>query len=221
MTEYDKKTERKLMREGMLKILIKEKLAEELRKAGFGGLTILRSTEGGLRVLVEVERPWMIREAKIEELKKILAEKYGIKKPEIWVNKVENAALNPQIMAEKLAMALERGWHFRRAGHSTLKRIMEAGAKGAQIIISGKIVGDRAKTEKFTAGKIKYSGNPSEFVKIGRAVAKTKPGIIGVTVKILPPDVKLPDEISIIESSREEVSANAENTVGEKAQGNE
>lgn len=121
----------------------------------------------------------------------------------LTISSKANPNLNPWIMAKKLAVALETGWHFRRAAHSAIKRIMDSGAKGAQVIISGKLGGDRAKREKITVGKIKYSGKPKEEVRVGFAQAKTKPGIIGVTVKILPPDAKLPDEITIIEPKEE------------------
>ena len=61
-------------------------------------------------------------------------------------------------MAEKLAFALERGWHFRRAGHSTVRRIMDNGARGCQIIVAGKLTGERHRTEKFKEGYIKFCG---------------------------------------------------------------
>ena len=99
-------------------------------------------------------------------------------------------------MAEKLAEALERGWHFRRAGHSTVRRIMQAGAKGCQVIISGKLTGERHRTEKFTEGHVKYCGETAKQVMdLGFAVAKLKPGVLGVKVRIMRPDARLPDEI--------------------------
>jgi len=97
---------------------------------------------------------------------------------------------------------LERGLHFRRVGHTAVRRVMNAGAKGVVVIISGKLTGERARTEKFMAGYMKHCGEPAEeLVDIGRAVAKTKPGIIGITVKIMRPDVILPDEIIIKEDA--------------------
>ncbi len=198
--------ERKFVKENVNRLLIKEYLMREARVAGFGGLEIQR-TPLGTRIVLEVERPGLIigrKGAKIKELTEALQTKFGVENPTIEVKESPNPYLNAQIMAEKLAAALERGWHFRRAGHSTLRRIMDAGAKGAQIIISGKLTGDRARTEKFTKGTIKYNGKPAELVDVGYATAKTKPGIIGVTVKIMPPDVKLPDEINIIGEVSEE-----------------
>ncbi len=112
---------------------------------------------------------------------------------------MENPNLNAQIMAEKLAFALERGWHFRRAGHSTVRRIMESGARGCLIIISGKLTGERHRTEKFKEGYIKYCGESRElFVGTGFAVAKLKPGVIGVQVEIMQPGARLPAEIDVM-----------------------
>ncbi len=236
--------ERKFVKESVNRLLMKEYLMKETAMAGFGGLEIQR-TPLGTRIVLEVERPGMVigrKGAKIKELTDRLQQDFGVENPTIEVKESDNPYLNAQIMAQKLAMALERGWHFRRAGHSTLRRIMEAGAKGAQIIIAGKLTGDRARTEKFMAGTIKYNGKPVELVRFGYATAKTKPGIIGVTVKIMPPDAKLPDEINIIPPSEEEpvqevqveqkeenegkdvteeVKENAQGTEGEADKGNE
>ncbi len=219
--------EKKFVRENIKRLLVKEFLMRETQDAKFGGIDIVR-TPLGTRVILEVERPGLVigrKGVKIRELTRVLEEKFGLENPQIEVRQCETPALNAQIMAEKLASAIERGWHFRRAGHSTIRRIMEAGAKGALVIISGKLTGDRARTEKFKAGAIVYNGKPSELVRVGYAVAKTKPGVIGITVKILPGDVKLPDEINILESpdvgleGAEQVAAEAEVVADEGAQG--
>jgi small subunit ribosomal protein S3 len=101
-------------------------------------------------------------------------------------------------MAEKLAVALERGWHFRRAGHSTVRRIMDAGARGCQVVISGKLTGQRHRTEKFKEGHIKHCGDPkNKFMRKGFAVATLKLGIIGVKVQIMDQMSRLPDDIEV------------------------
>ncbi|MEF8848028.1 MAG: 30S ribosomal protein S3, partial [Candidatus Thermoplasmatota archaeon] len=127
---------------------------------------------------------------------------FDLENPQIEIQEAGNkASLNAQIMAEKLAGALERGWHFRRAGHSTLRRIMSSGAKGCQVIISGKLTGSRHRTEKFTEGHVKYCGETAEQVMDeGYDTAKITAGIIGVKVRIMKPNAKLPDEIKIVSS---------------------
>jgi len=112
-----------------------------------------------------------------------------------------------------------RGWHFRRAGHATVKRIMDTGAKGCQVIISGKLTGERHRTEKFTDGHIKYCGEiVKEVMDEGYAIAKLKPGILGVKVRIMKPDAKLPDEIHIktVEETKTEEKKEEKQPVGTK-----
>ena len=195
--------ERKFVQENQKRVLLKEFLMKESERAGFGGIKIQRTPLGTL-ITLEVERPGLIigRGGKrIKELTETIANKFNIENPQIEIEEVsDNAALNAQLMAYKVAAALERGWHFRRVGHSTVRRIMDAGARGCQVIISGKLTGDRHRTEKFTMGYIKYCGEVAERVMDeGIATAKTKPGIIGVKVRIMPPHARLPDEIEIME----------------------
>jgi ribosomal protein S3 len=122
-------------------------------------------------------------------------------------------------MAEKLAEALERGWHFRRAGHSTVRRIMDAGAKGCQVIIAGKLTGARHRTEKFTEGHVKYCGETArQVMDKGYAVAKLKAGVLGVKVSIMKPDAKLPDEIKIVVKEEKPKEEKVEEKKEEKPQ---
>jgi len=193
--------ERKFIRESTNRILIKEFLIKEVEGAGFGGMTIQR-TPMGTRINIVVERPGMVIGKSGSKIKKITAdikEHFDVDNPQIEIQEAgSSASLNAQIMAEKLASALERGWHFRRAGHSTVRRIMAAGARGCQVVIAGKLTGARHRTEKFTEGHIKYCGETArEMMDRGFAVAKLKAGVLGVKVGIMKPNVTLPDEIKI------------------------
>ena len=193
--------ERKFIRESTNRILIKEYLIKKVEGAGFGGMTIQR-TPMGTRINIIVERPGMVigkGGRKIKEITSEIHDRFDVDNPQIEIQEAGgSAALNAQIMAEKLAEALERGWHFRRAGHSTVRRIMSAGAKGCQVVIAGKLTGARHRTEKFVEGHIKYCGETAkEVMDNGFAVAKLKAGVLGVKVGIMKPDVVLPDEIRI------------------------
>jgi len=193
--------ERKFIRENTNRILIKEFLIKKVEGAGFGGMNIQR-TPMGTRINILVERPGMVigkGGSKIKEITTEIKDNFNVENPQIEIQEAGSmASLNAQIMAEKLAEALERGWHFRRAGHSTVRRIMTSGAKGCQIIIAGKLTGARHRTEKFTQGHVKYCGEVAkEVMDRGFAVAKLKAGVLGVKVGIMKPDAKLPDEITI------------------------
>ena len=199
--------ERKFIRENSKRSLIKKFLVKEIEGSGFGGMSIQR-TPIGTRVNILVERPGMVigkSGIKIKELTDSIRTKFNVDNPQIEIQEAgSSASLNAQIMAEKLAEALERGWHFRRAGHSTVRRIMQAGAKGCQVIIAGKLTGERHRTEKFTEGHVKYCGETAlEVMDIGLATAKLKPGVLGVKVRIMRPDAKLPDEITYILAAKE------------------
>ncbi len=209
-------TERKFIRENTKRSLIKKFLLKEIEGAGFGSMSIQR-TPIGTRVNILVERPGMVigkAGVKIKELTETIQTKFNVDNPQIEIQEAgASAPLNAQIMAEKLAEALERGWHFRRAGHSTVRRIMNAGAKGCQITIAGKLTGARHRTEKFTEGHVKYCGDIAKIVMDeGFATAKLKAGVLGVKVRIMKPDAKLPDEIKlkIIEQKEAKVEVKKE-----------
>ena len=194
-------SERKFVAENIRRVLLKEYLMKEVSRAGFGGLDVQR-TPMGTRVILTTERPGLVigrRGQTIKNLTAVIDDRFGFENPQIEVQEVENASLNAQIMAEKLAFSLERGWHFRRAGHSTVRRIMDAGARGCHIIVAGKLTGQRHRTEKFKEGYIKFCGEPkANFVDHGYAVAKLKMGVIGVTVEIMAKDAKLPADITVL-----------------------
>ena len=102
-------------------------------------------------------------------------------------------------MAHKIAAMLQRGMHFRRVAYTALRRIMGAGAQGVEVTISGKIRGSRSAVAKFSDGYIKKCGEPAtRFVRQGFATVQLKPGVLGINVRIMPPDVVLPDKVDIL-----------------------
>jgi small subunit ribosomal protein S3 len=191
----------KFVEENMKRVLLQEYLIKEAQRAGFGGVDIQR-TPMGTMVVLHVERPGLVigrKGAAIKRMTEVIESEFGFENPLIEVKEVSSPALNPQIMAEKLAHALEQGWHFRRAGHATVRRIMEAGARGCQVVIAGKLTGERHRTQKFVAGTIKYCGDTAlQWMRKGFAVAKLKPGVMGITVRVMDPQSKLPDDIEYV-----------------------
>jgi len=191
----------KFVEENMKRVLLQEYLIKEAQRAGFGGVDIQR-TPMGTMVVLHVERPGLVigrKGAAIKRMTEVIENEFGFENPLIEVKEVTTPALNPQIMAEKLAHALEQGWHFRRAGHATVRRIMEAGARGCQVVIAGKLTGERHRTQKFVAGTIKYCGDTAlQWMHRGFATAKLKPGVMGITVRVMDPTSKLPDDIEFV-----------------------
>lgn len=193
-------SERKVIQEATRRVLLKDYLVRESARAGFGGLDIQR-TPMGTRVTLICERPGILigrRGELIKQLTQDIQSRFKLDNPQIEVQEERQPSLNAQLMAEKLASTLERGWHFRRAGHSTVRRIMESGARGCQVILSGKLTGERHRTERFKAGMIKYCGEAALVqVHKGFYQARLKPGVIGVNVWIMRPTAKMPDEIRV------------------------
>jgi small subunit ribosomal protein S3 len=193
--------ERKFVAEGARRARVEKHLVKELKRAGYGGMDLQR-TPLGTQVTIFAEKPGIVigKGGKVvRQLTQDLANDFGVESPQIEVQQVPNPSFNAQIMAERLANALERGWYFRKAGSSIIRRVMESGALGCEVIIAGKLTGARARVQKFTEGYIKHSGEPvNTIVEKGFAVAIKKLGVIGVQVRIIPPDSKLPDHFEMI-----------------------
>ncbi|ACS89360.1 MULTISPECIES: 30S ribosomal protein S3 [Thermococcus] len=199
--------ERYFIKEGIKEMLIDEYLEKELRRAGYGGLDI-KKTPLGTKVVIFVERPGFVigrGGRKIRELTRILERRFNLENPQIEVEEIKNSYFNAKVQATRLAQALERGVHFRRAAYAAIRAIMSNGARGVEIRISGKLTGERAKSVRFYQGYIAKVGNPAEtLVSRGYAQALLKLGVLGVKVSIMPPDARLPDEIEIVEKPIEE-----------------
>jgi small subunit ribosomal protein S3 len=193
--------ERKFVAEGARRARVEKHLVKELKRAGYGGMDLQR-TPLGTQVTIYAEKPGIVigKGGKVvRQLTQDLANDFGVESPQIEVQQVPNPSFNAQIMAERLANALERGWYFRKAGSSIIRRVMESGALGCEVIIAGKLTGARARVQKFTEGYIKHSGEPvNTIVEKGFAVAIKKLGVIGVQVRIIPPESKLPDHFEMI-----------------------
>jgi len=192
----------------------------ELDRAGYGGMDIKR-TPMGTQITVKVEKPGMIigkDGRRIKRLTEEIVRRQELDNPQIDVQPIEVPELNAQLMANRLAKLIERGWHFRRAGRSTLQRIMDRGALGCEIRMTGKLKGPRGRMEKMVEGYIKHCGSiAAEIVDSGFAVAMKKAGVIGVKVKIVRPDAKIPDAFRMIPGARVGGEAEAEEAITAEA----
>ncbi len=192
--------EQDFIHQGLQRTQIDRFFEQELGRAGYGGME-MAPTPMGTQIVLEAEKPGMVIGKGGENIRKIttaLEEQFDLEDPQIDVQEVEEPDLNARIVADRLANALERGWYFRNAGHTTLERIIDAGALGAEIVLAGKVTGARSRVEKFNEGYIKHNGEPAEtIVDHGQSVAVMKLGTIGVNVKIIPPGAQLPDDFRV------------------------
>jgi len=195
--------EKHFIQEGVIRSEIANFLKNELSRTGYSGVTI-QKTPTATRIILYIEKPPLVigkKGKRVNRLTKILTEKYGIDNPTIDVQRVERPTLDPNIVARRIAVALERGINRRRIAYKALRAIMMSGARGAEIILSGKIVGKggRSRVEKYNEGYMKKAGDSLKLVDVGSTQANLKAGVIGVTVKIVQPNTVFPDQISVLE----------------------
>jgi small subunit ribosomal protein S3 len=220
---------KRFITEAIKRTEIDEFLQKKLDRAGYGGVN-LSKTPLGTHVVVYAMRPGLVigrGGETIKELATVLEENFKISNPQISVSEIEVPELNAHVVASRVASALQRGIHFRRAGFWALGQVMDAGALGIEIVISGKLRTERARFEKFRAGYFPRCGEPAlRNTREAVAHVQLKPGIIGVRVKLMPPDAVFPDKIKIItelppseetavEVSQEKVPEKAEEKIEE------
>jgi len=193
---------KRFITESIKKTEIDEFLQKKLERAGYGGVNISK-TPLGTHVVIYAMRPGLVigrGGETIKELATTLEETFKVSNPQISVSEIEVPEFNAFVVASRVASALQRGVHFRRAGFWALNQVMDAGALGAEIVISGKLRTERARFEKFRAGYFPRCGDPAlTYMKKAEAHVQLKPGIIGVRVKIMPPDAQFPGKIQIVE----------------------
>ena len=192
--------EQQFIENGLQRTQIDEFFQDELGRAGYGGMEIAK-TPMGTQIVLKAEKPGMVIGKGGKNIRKItttLEQEFNLEDPQVDVQEVDEPDLSARIVADRLANALERGWYFRKAGHTTIDRIIESGALGAEIVLSGKVTGARSRVEKFNRGYVKHNGEPAEeIVDSGVATAVMKLGTIGVRVKIIPPGAELPDDFEV------------------------
>ncbi len=176
---------------------IDEHLALELKRAGYSKVEVTKSPVG-TRVVIYAAKPGMVigrRGQSIRDLTKVLEEKFGIENPQLSVAAIEIPDQDPKVVASQVAMALQRGVHFRRSAYWALQRVMESGALGVEITIRGKLTTERSRYEKFRAGYLPRVGDPVlKSVKVAVTDVQLKQGLFGINVRILPPNVSFLDK---------------------------
>jgi len=176
------------VKEGIRSRDVEEFLAREFTRAGYSH-TLIQRTPLSIRITIFAHKPGLIigrGGKKIEAITRALKEVFGFENPQLDVQEIENPDLDPHIVARRMASGIERGINYKRISHLALQRIMDAGAKGVAIRVSGKLSGEMSRTEKFTDGYLKYAGEPADsMVKKAYAVANIKPGTIGIQVRIM------------------------------------
>ena len=177
-------------------MLINDFLRDKIKDSGFSNVEISKNPTG-TRVTLYVTRPGIVIGRKgtgIKELTELLEKKFGLKNPQVAVEEIQKPELSPNVMCNRMASHLERGTAFRRATMWTMEQIMENGAMGTQITISGKLRGDRSAFEKHSAGILPRAGHHADVVVSEDIVhVETAMGLIGIRIRIARKEKLIPE----------------------------
>lgn len=207
--------EKEFIKRGITKAKLEEFLERELRTANYSHIDITK-TPTSTNITIYAEKPGLVigrGGSRINEIIDDLENKFDIENPQVDAQEVEEPDLDAEVVAKNVASWLEKGGHPKRVGNTYLRRVMESGAVGAEIEISGKLSGSRGRTEKFIDGYVKKCGDTAnDYVDRAYQKAVTKPGALGVKVRIM---TDLPEHMKIAlededEEPVEEVAGEAE-----------
>ncbi|OIO41769.1 30S ribosomal protein S3 [Candidatus Pacearchaeota archaeon CG_4_10_14_0_2_um_filter_05_32_18] len=167
-------------------------------------------TPVGEKIVILTSRPGLIigrGGEKITHLTEVLKKKFKFENPHIEINEILNPYLDSQSVADEIALSIENkgSLKFKIVAYRMLKQIVDAGAKGVEIKLAGKLPSARAKTWRFKKGFLKKVGDSSKVVDRAEAIASTKTGAIGISVSILHPDAKIHDQISTRRNVNEKI----------------
>lgn len=222
--------QRKILSQKIKEFEIGEFVAMNLKGVGLSSIKLV-PTPLGEKIIINASRPGLVVGRKGQSIKKLttmLKKRFSLENPQIEINEVKDVNLDPNIVAERIANSLERFGlsRFKGVGHKTMSDVMASGALGIEIIISGKVPSSRSKRWRFYQGYLKKCGQTAiDGVLKAYTVAQIKTGTVGITVKIMPPGLVLPDAVRehmseepVVEETKEDVPAeeNKEEKTAEK-----
>merc|ERR1711894_22175 len=210
---------RKFVLDGLFKAELNELLWRELAEDGYSGVEV-RVTPNRTEIIILATRTQNVlgeKGRRIRELTAMVQKRFKFKDDsvELYAEKVANRGLCATAQCESLRYKLLGGLAVRRACYGVLRFIMESGAKGCEVVVSGKLRGQRAKAMKFVDGLMIHSGDPvNDYVDQACRHVLLRQGVLGIKVKImLPwdptgkqgPKKPLPDNVNIVEPKEETI----------------
>ena len=193
---------------------IKEYIRKLLGKGKINKVRI-EYTPVGEKIVISTSKPGLVigrGGEKINELTKNLKKNFKLENPRVEIDEIKEPEFYAKIISDEIASSLEKlgPLKFKVIAYRTLQRIMNSGALGVEIRLSGKLPGSRAKSWRFAQGYLKKTGDNAKVVDRAKSRAQTRPGTIGVKVSILSPYAELKDKIVIDEKFIEEIKSRKE-----------
>lgn len=220
---------RKLVADGVFYAEINEFFARELAEEGYAGVEV-RKTPAKLEIIIKASNTQGVlgeQGRRIHELTSLIVKRFKLNKDTVhlYAERVEERALSAAVQAEALKSKLLSGLPIRRAAYGVLRFTMGAGAKGVEVVISGKLRAARAKSQKYSDGFMIHSGQPTrDFIDSAIRHVLMRQGVLGIRVKIMrdPASNKfgpraLPDAVQISEAKDEDEVVPAPHVVSFKA----
>ena len=181
--------EKLFVKEGIKESEVEEYLRHKFEKAGYSR-TIIERTPLGTRIIIFAHKPGLVigrSGRRINDITEEIKAKFGFENPLVDVKEVDNPFLDANIIASRVARAIERGINFKKVANYYLEKVMEEGATGISIHVGGKLMGsERSRFQKFKRGFVAFSGDYAErLVDKGYTQANIKPGMVGIKVFIM------------------------------------
>ncbi len=164
---------------------IKKFVKGRVYHAGISKIEIERATNKA-KINIHTARPGIVIGKKGAEIEKLKEELSRLTTGEIYINihEVRRPDLDGQLVAENVALQLERRVAFRRAMKESVSRAMRMGAQGIRIQCAGRLGGNEiARTEWYRDGRVPLHTLRAD-VNYGLAEARTTYGLIGIKVWI-------------------------------------
>jgi len=195
--------ERKIVQFKKDELKVKEYIKRSLGKGRVSNVRI-EYTPVGEKIIVSTNKPGLVigrKGEKIDELTRTLKRRFRLENPHIDIFEIKKMEFDAQLIADEIAMGLERlgPLKFKIIAYKTLQRIIDAGALGVELKLSGKLPSSRAKTWRFSYGLLKKTGDSAKIVDKAQSTAQTKPGTVGIKVSILAPGAVFKDRIDVNE----------------------
>ncbi|KAF5181828.1 40S ribosomal protein S3 [Thalictrum thalictroides] len=181
---------RKFVQDGVFNAELHEMLMREFGEDGFSGVEV-RVTPLRTEIIVRATRTQNVlgeKGRRIRELTSLVQKRFKFPENsvELYAEKVNNRGLCAIAQAESLRYKLLGGLAVRRACYGILRFIMESGAKGCEVIISGKLRAQRAKSMKFKDGYMVSAGQPvKDYIDSAVRHVLLRQGVLGIKVKIM------------------------------------
>merc|ERR1712005_26699 len=181
---------RKFVADGVFYAELHELFTRELAEDGYSGVEI-RQTPARHEIIIRATRTQNVlgeKGRRIRELTAVVQKRFNFPQGsvELYAEKVLNRGLCAVAQAESLRYKLLGGLAVRRACYGVLRFIMESGAKGCEVIVSGKLRAARAKSMKFKDGYMVSSGQPvTEYIDSAVRHVMLRQGVLGLKVKIM------------------------------------